>query len=219
LKVSDPSALSPEGVGAHFQFFVTNGYDKPMALSPKVVLLGSAFVGKTSISHALQKNAFEQYRPQTIGCAECTICQCLDGQNVEFRLFDTAGDEKYRSITVKFFREVVGGILVFSLRDQRSFDDIKEWHQSLSDHSNPSFLILVGNMSDVPRVVSLPQAEELARELSALYLETSARTGSGIEALMTAILQGVSKCAWACYETKGVKESFPKPATEPQACC
>lgn len=154
----------------------------------KAVLLGPTSVGKTSIFLQLTIGTFEPEVASTIGCEYNSITITgSDFSEYQLNLWDTAGQEKYRAITVTYYRNSDFVLLVFSLTDKQTFEDCKEYYLSIKSVIGAHSLILLGNKSDVTqekpesREVSEQDGNDFAKEQGGQYLEVSARSGSGID--------------------------------------
>lgn len=90
-----------------------------------------------------------------------------------------------RSITTSYYRNSVGGLLVFDLTNRKTFDHVREWHKEVSEHILPHHMvyILIGHKSDLnkDRKVSRDEAEQLAADLGVRYVETSAKCNSNVD--------------------------------------
>lgn len=90
-----------------------------------------------------------------------------------------------RSITTSYYRNSVGGLLVFDLTNRKTFEHVREWHKEVSEHILPHHMvyILIGHKSDLnkDRKVSRDEAEQLAAELGIRYVETSAKCNSNVD--------------------------------------
>lgn len=144
----------------------------------KVVVVGTSGVGKTSLVQALKEGKCSDDIESTIG-VECQTYYCdVDGERIKLNLWDTAGQEKYKSISHAYFRNAVGAILVFSLTDRQSFEDLDEWVNDLQSLSHPDAeIILVGNKSDLKteRVISDGEVRSYSQRHRFEYIETSAK--------------------------------------------
>ena len=149
--------------------------------SVKVVLLGSTKVGKTSIVSMLHSGEFFEDQSATVGaCFQVRKCK-VDDQFLKLHIWDTAGQEKFRSLTPMYYRDSQFAVLVYAVDDEESFKEMRTWYSSLSqDCAVMPRLVLVGNKTDLRAedlgVVSTAQGEELARELGAEFYEVSAKT-------------------------------------------
>lgn len=90
-----------------------------------------------------------------------------------------------RSITTSYYRNSVGGLLVFDLTNHKTFDHVREWHKEVSEHILPHHMvyILIGHKSDLnkDRKVTRDEAEQLAAEMGIRYVETSAKCNSNVD--------------------------------------
>ena len=104
------------------------------------------------------------------------------GNSFEIQLWDTAGQEQYRSLSPIYFRGARAAILVFDVTSKLSFTNLEKWLECLTEVAGDDvFLILVGNKNDLrEREVSYPEGREWAQEHNAQYIETSAKTGENI---------------------------------------
>lgn len=109
----------------------------------------------------------------------------VEGKSVKLQIWDTAGQESFKSITRAYYKGSIGTILVFDISNQQSFEDLKNWLHELSNHSHQKMsIILVGNKKDLSndREVSFEHAKDFAKENNFLdYVEVSALSGENIE--------------------------------------
>jgi Ras-related protein Rab-39B len=113
----------------------------------------------------------------------------IDDKTIKIQLWDTAGQERFRSIIKAYYRNVVGGFLIFDVKDRLSFDELSNCVEDAKEGAYPRELIfvLVGNKIDEdyhPRVVSQQEAKEFAQRFGMEYIETSAKTGQNIDELL-----------------------------------
>ncbi|XP_027720510.1 ras-related protein Rab-42 [Vombatus ursinus] len=153
----------------------------------RILLLGDADVGKTSLLLRYTEGDFWDDQPpsSTVGVEfYCRMLELASGPRVKLQLWDTAGAERYRSITRSFYRNTVGVLLVFDVTNRTSFDHIEDWYQQVASMQVPDkvLYLLVGHKSDLQqaRQVSTQEAENLAAVLGTSFLETSAKTNSNV---------------------------------------
>jgi small GTP-binding protein len=163
-----------------------------MADPLRAVLIGNGAVGKTSLYGRFQDLPFAQTIP-TLGAAHTNITLTGDdGTKVTILLFDTAGQDAYRSIIPLYFRNASFVILVYDITDPDSFNEIEEWI-SLARSKAPeeALFLLIGNKCDLEesRAISVFQGDERAKAIGATFFETSAATGSGIAAVLHTIAE------------------------------
>lgn len=143
-----------------------------------VVVLGKGVVGKTSLIYRVVNNTFPDAHDATIEDKYKTFVD-IDGDVQEIQIVDTAGEEDYQNMLDQWVEMADGFILVFAIDDQETFDALKEKINRIKKHEDKhSPIVLVGNKCDLEdrRKVSKAKAEELAKQIGAKYIETSALT-------------------------------------------
>ena len=154
-----------------------------------IIEVGDAGVGKTSIFRRYVYNTFDENTMSTIGLQfsfkEITLA---NNKTLKLKLLDTAGQEKYRSLSKSFFRNAHAALFVFALNRLESFEHINEWIQQFKENHDrvdqiPKYLI--GNKSDLldAREVDQKLIDNLVKKLGYKYYETSALNNSNIEDL------------------------------------
>ncbi|XP_039974050.1 ras-related protein Rab-42b [Xiphias gladius] len=211
----------------------------------RIIMLGDSTVGKSSLLKRYTEDLFLESINQTVGVDFYVhFLEVELGVRVKLQFWDTAGQERFRSVTRSYYRNSVGGLLVFDVTNRASFDHIKEWHAEVCERVQPHkvLFVLVGQKSDRDalgeRVVSREEAEKLARQLGMPYVEASAKTGQNVresfELLTRRIYQGILSGEVELQEGwDGVKCAAPqalhlqranmaKPSTAPKSnkkCC
>ena len=160
----------------------------------KVVLLGETGVGKTSILTRYVCGTFSQLVMTSTGSSFVTKNLDVDEKNkVKFQIWDTAGQEKYRSLAKIFYQSASVAILVYDITTRNSFDGIKDyWSKEILANSPEDIIIaLVANKSDdyYEQQVSTQEGKDLAKEINAIFQCTSAKLGSGIDELFKLIAE------------------------------
>ena len=149
-----------------------------------VCLLGNGSVGKTSIVHVHSGKNFDPNILMTVGLDNCIECVEFEGTEYKFKIFDTAGQEFYKSISAQAIQISDGFLIVFAINDRESYENVTYWINMIKDKANISkkVLMLVGNKLDInERLVSNEEAKEFAEGQNMKYLEVSAKTGFGIK--------------------------------------
>lgn len=168
----------------------------------RIIMLGDSTVGKSSLLKRYTEDLFLESINQTVGVDFYVhFLEVEPGVRVKLQFWDTAGQERFRSVTRSYYRNSVGGLLVFDMTNQASFDNIKEWHDEVCERVQPNkvLFILVGQKSDRDdqgeRVVSVEEAQKLAGQLGVPYVEASAKTGHNVkdtfELLTRRVYQGL----------------------------
>ena len=158
----------------------------------KVVLLGDAGVGKTSIISRYVTNTFSEVLMSTTGASFATKKLDIDSEHkIKFQIWDTAGQERFRSLAKIFYQNAAVAVLVYDITRRESFEKLKDfWIKELEENA-PSDIILAiaANKSDSyeSEVVSLKEGKELATQINAIFKSTSAMLSHGIEDLFKLI--------------------------------
>ena len=167
--------------------FLNYSKDYKYDLNFKIIIIGNSGVGKTCIANQAIKNEFSENYINTIGLEICSLFLKLNNITIKFQIWDTCGQEIYRSLIKSFYRNSSLAIIVYSINNINSFDDIDLWIKELKINSSPDIkLILVGNKSDLEerREVQYEEGEKLAKDYGFVhFIETSAKTGENIKNL------------------------------------
>jgi small GTP-binding protein len=150
-------------------------------LNFKVILLGDSGVGKTCLSNRAINNNFSKNYFATIGFEFSSFNIKINDTIIKLQIWDTCGQELYRSLVSSFYRNTSLGIIVYSIISKESFENIEQWLKDLKTYSNPDIkLFLIGNKLDLEneRVISKKEGETLANNYKFnLFMEASAKTG------------------------------------------
>jgi small GTP-binding protein len=189
----------------------------------KFIVIGSSGVGKTALVKRLVEGQFSNEGNSTIGVEYLTAVIEIDGQAVKLQLWDTAGQEKFRSIAKSYFRHAVGVILVYDITDRKSFDDLGLWLTDVHQLSDPNAAItLIGNKFDLAhqRAITSAEAQTFASSHGLTYLETSARSGDNVtEAFHRAARAVYERAESGALATKTVSAGQDLPAAGGSAGC
>lgn len=161
----------------------------------KIILLGDSSVGKTALAKKwLHINYPKESQSPTYGAGYSENEVFVHNKMEKIQIWDTAGQEKYRSMAPIYARDAHGVLLVFDLTCKDSFNDIPLWIQSIQSIGKVEFVCL-GNKFDLPdREVSSEEALNYCQSLGIDYFETSAETGFNVDAaFMTLIKKAVPK--------------------------
>ena len=117
----------------------------------------------------------------------------VDGRHVKLQIWDTAGQESFRSITRSYYRGAAGALLVYDITRRETFNHLTRWLEEARQNANSNMVImLIGNKSDLDhrRAVSTEEGERFAKENNLVFLETSAKSAHNVE---EAFVQTASK--------------------------
>lgn len=156
-------------------------------------MVGDRAVGKSNILLRYMNNKFDQNTQATLGVEfSSKYIRTADGNSViRAQLWDTVGDERFKSVSNVYLRGAVGALLCFDVTNSLSFANLKGWLEQLRNVANQDIVILcVGNKTDLvdKRAVSKSEGEEFAMNNDIGYLETSALNGTNIDAAFLTII-------------------------------
>ncbi|KAH8984131.1 ras family-domain-containing protein [Lactarius akahatsu] len=160
----------------------------------KVLLLGAASVGKSSL---LLRFTDQQWLPETqptIGVDTWTHKLDIKGMHVNLSIWDTSGEERFRTIVSSYYRGTQAIILVYDISDRKSFETIEWWFTERSKHAPKSAVkIIVGNKADNEHTRQIPTADgaAYAARMGALFVESSAKTSAGVREVFRDTLERV----------------------------
>ena len=150
-------------------------------LSFKIIVIGDSGVGKSCLTNNAVKNIFDDAYNATVGFEFFTFNVKINNKVIKLQIWDTCGQELYRSLITNFYRNSSLAIMVYAINSKESFEDIEMWLRELRTHSNPDAKVfLIGNKIDLEaqRVVKKEQGEQFCKDNKLnLFMESSAKTG------------------------------------------
>lgn len=151
----------------------------------KMILVGDTHTGKTTTLNYLQ-NIIQccENQTSTIGVEFASITRIIENTRFKYNIWDTAGQEKFRSITHSFYKNSGVAVLFFDLSNYRTFASITYWIKDIKMYCDPSIIILlVGNKCDKYncRMVDQEDIDRFVEYYNTEYIEISAKTGKSIE--------------------------------------
>ena len=162
--------------------------------SIKIILVGSMEVGKTCLISHYQTGKFLSDIPSTCGSSYIQIKKTIKGKKYNLNLWDTAGQEKYDSLTKIFTKNANIVILVYSIVDKKSFQALNKWLKLVKEINGEDgyALGLAANKSDLYKQSVVPdsQGQDYAKKIKAVWKSTSAKEeDKGIELLIDELLE------------------------------
>ena len=160
---------------------------KEYDMSFKLIVIGNSGVGKSCLSLKATKGVFEEAFVTTVGFEFFSFHIKLNNQIIKLQIWDTCGQEVYRSLISNFFRNSSLAILVYSIDNQQSFDDIGVWVKQLRTHACPDCKVfLIGNKADLEkkRKISYEEGKRCQEKNKFdIFMETSAKSGLNAQKL------------------------------------
>ena len=151
----------------------------------KILLLGDSSVGKTCFLMRYTDNTYQEIHMSTIGIDnKFKDVELEDGKKVKIQIWDTAGQDRFRSITRNYYKGANGIVLIFDVTNKKSYENVKNWVKQIKEEvSSRVTIILVANkIDDVNhRIVTKEEGEKIANECGLMFFECSAKTGENIE--------------------------------------
>ena len=175
----------------------------------KLLVVGDASVGKTSIMLRYVDNTFSHSMLSTIGVDFKTRTITVNRRQVKLQIWDTAGHERFRTITNAFYRGAMGILLVYDITNRKSFTNISHWIKNITEQcagGDEPAIIIAGNKCDLNerRVVSFEEGQEVATGHRVRCVETSAQSGQNIEEAFLYLAEQILR-----EETRTVQDTRP----------
>ena len=170
----------------------------------KIIVIGNSGVGKSCITIKATQDIFKEDIASTIGFQFFSFHVKIDDKIFKLQIWDTCGQEIYRSLITNFYRSTALAIICYSVTDAKSFQEIDIWLKQLKMNADPDCKVfLIANKIDLPnRVISSEEGMKCKKEHGfECYMETSAKTGVNVKELFV-------NCALALYKDlpKYIKE-------------
>ena len=186
----------------------------------KILLLGDSSVGKTCILTRYSENTFQEDHLATIGLDfKQKNVNLENGKSVKVQIWDTAGQDRFKSITKNYYKGAHGIMLIYDVTTRKSFDNVRNWIDTIKEEvSDKVNIILVGNKIDNNdnRQVTTEEGQEIANEYKLPFYETSAKTGDNIDKAFNDLITRVVD-VFGKYEEKGQKLGNKKKKSS--RCC
>ena len=150
----------------------------------KYIIIGNSSVGKSCITMRYIHESFAEEFTSTIGVEYGSKNITINGKIYKIQIWDTAGQENFRSITRAYYKNSICACIVYDITNRKSFEDVKLWLEDCKSQSPRNILlVLIGNKIDLEdkREVSFEEGEKFAKENNMMFLETSAKNGDNIE--------------------------------------
>ena len=184
----------------------------------KYIIIGDAAVGKSNL---LLRYAHGQFKPEyqlTIGVEFGAKNVVIRNKTYRIQIWDTAGQENFRSITRAYYKNSVCALVVYDISSRDSFNNVSTWIEDCRNNSSEKiFMVLIGNKSDLAdkRQVSTEEGRELAEKYEMKFYETSAKIGENVNDIFYDSVDEIAKKMDQNYydlenDTCGIKQGNKK---------
>ena len=166
--------------------------NEPNELNIKLILIGDSNVGKTTLLYKYIDNENKEDITPTVGLENKVKTTEIKGIKTKIQIWDTAGQEKFNSLTKNTFTNTDGILIVFDLTNKKSFNNIKNWIEDVKYKSDPKIKkIIVGNKSDLKdkRKVSKEDIKSITEKYK--YIEVSALNGNNVEKAFDNLIKAI----------------------------
>ena len=171
---------------------LTEEYD----LMFKILLLGDSGVGKSSLLLRYTKHEFNVDMRSTIGVEFALKYLKIDNFQLKVQIWDTAGMERYRSITSAYYKGAKGVIIVYDICREKSFEDVDKWIEDFKSKADEdAVILLIGNKNDLDdkREVNKEEAELKAQKNKFAFMETSAKDNNNVDKAFETLFKEIVK--------------------------
>ena len=167
-------------------------YDEKIQL----IMIGESGVGKTSLIKRYTNNIFNSSHLETIGIEFYNKEERINDQIIQIKIWDTAGQEIFHSLTKNFYRKADGIIIVYDITNLDSFEKIQDWVKSVYDNTDSYKeiqMIIVGNKIDLEekREVSKEEGMKIGKYFEIDFFEASAKNAEGVRNFMIKIIEDI----------------------------
>ncbi|CAO0799121.1 unnamed protein product [Mucor circinelloides] len=198
----------------------------------KYIIVGDSGVGKSCLLLQFTDKRFYAGRELTIGVEFGTrFITMQDGKQIKLQIWDTAGQESFRSITQSYYRGAAGALLVYDISRRETFEHVSTWLADVRKHANPhTTVVLVGNKCDLEgrqRQVTREEGEKFARDNDIpLFIETSAKSAENVEEVFAQtaedVYEKIKSGVFSPNETSGIRLGHTQSALADETqggCC
>mmetsp|Transcript_9313 Transcript_9313/g.25637 ORF Transcript_9313/g.25637 Transcript_9313/m.25637 type:complete len:218 (-) Transcript_9313:14-667(-) len=150
----------------------------------KYIIIGDTGVGKSCLLLQFTDKRFQPVHDLTIGVEFGARMIKVQDKQIKLQIWDTAGQESFRSITRSYYRGAAGALLVYDITRRETFQHLSRWLDEARQNGNSDMVImLIGNKCDMEdrRVVNYDEGAKFAADHGLLFLETSAKTAQNVE--------------------------------------
>ncbi len=175
----------------------------------KILLLGDSEVGKSCFLMRYADDVFVDNYITTIGLDYKLKYITLDsGETIKVQLWDTAGQDRYRTIAKNYYKGSHGILLLYDITKVNSFENIREWIKDIREEVyEKTIIFLIGNKNDKvnERAISTEQGQKLAEEYNLPFFEASAKSGQNVNEIFKTLYKKIGEVYVDIQKEKGAK--------------
>ena len=174
----------------------------------KIVIMGEASVGKTNLLLRYSQDRFDDNQKPTIGMDFISKDVTVENRKVKVQFWDTAGQEKYRSLASSYYKIANGAILVYDVTNRDTFLRINHWLEEIKNNTTKDLkVMLIGNKNDLlaQRQVGLEEGRTYAEERNLFFWETSAKENRD-QAVNKAFVDIITECMKEMVTNEGERQ-------------
>ncbi|GFP78738.1 RAS-related protein rabb1c [Phtheirospermum japonicum] len=171
----------------------------------KYIIIGDTGVGKSCLLLQFTDKRFQPVHDLTIGVEFGARMITIDNRPIKLQIWDTAGQESFRSITRSYYRGAAGALLVYDITRRETFNHLASWLEDARQHANANMsIMLIGNKCDLAhrRAVSTEEGEQFAKENGLIFMEASAKTAQNPQRFIRRFRMEPLTCLMSHMESK-----------------
>ena len=157
-------------------------FTEPFDIVFKIIVVGDAGVGKTSLALRYTQNTFTEEYIVTIGVNFLSKLVKINNDRVKLQIWDTGGQERFAYIRPSYYKGATGAIITYDITNRESFIHLPRWLKELDKYCEGLITVLVGNKADLEdrRQVEYSEGEDFAKSYSLPFFETSAKENKNV---------------------------------------
>jgi small GTP-binding protein len=185
---------------------------------PRVITVGDSGVGKTALIHRMKTGEFLEQTSATVGAGVTAVEVDIGPQTIGLQIWDTAGQEMYRSVIPIYFKGSIYAVLAFAWDDVNSFQSLDSWMEQIAQHADPDIgIVLVGTKYDKHGAVSEDDARDFAEKHHLPLFFASSMTGQNVSVILEHV---AGECAKrTAVEPEKEQRLVEKGVKQKQGCC
>ena len=174
----------------------------------KVVVVGDSGVGKTNLIKRFISNEFNLDSKATVGVEFISKNYKINNKIIKIEIWDTAGQERYKSIASAYYKGAKGAMIVYDVTNKTSFNNVDKWYFEIKEKASKNInLMLIGNKTDLNKVISSEDAVNKAKSLNIPIMETSANNSSYVKEAFFDLIKEMYKSVLKLKEKFEQKEN------------